>query len=304
MLTIVAAILPVFLLILVGAGLRRLDFPGEAAWGPLSRLAYYVLFPALILEALGGAQLGALRVGPMAAAIVATLVAVMAVLLALRPRLADTDPAFSSVVQGSTRVNGYICLSLVDSIWGSAGLTVAAVAMAAIVPTVNVLAVSTLARFGHGGDPRVRAVVRTLARNPLIWAALAGIALNATGIGLPPVIGPMAEMLSRAALPLGLLIVGAALDFSAVRHDAGPIVRSAVLKLAVAPAFAAVFLWLFGVEGITADVALLFMAAPTATASYVLARELGGDARLMAGLVTAQTLASLVTLPVILVFVQ
>jgi hypothetical protein len=54
------------------------------------------------------------------------------------------------------------------------------------------------------------------------------------------------------------------------------------------------------VEGLTAAIALLFMASPTATSSYILARQLGGDATLMAGVITLQTAVSMVSLPVIL----
>ena len=110
----------------------------------------------------------------------------------------------------------------------------------------------------------------------------------------------MLEILGRAALPIGLLAVGGGLDFAAVRANAGTVGAATGLKLLVMPAMTAATLWAFGVEGMTAAVALLFNASPTASSSYILARQLGGDARLMAGIFTLQTAASMVTLPVVL----
>jgi hypothetical protein len=54
------------------------------------------------------------------------------------------------------------------------------------------------------------------------------------------------------------------------------------------------------VDGVAAFVAVLFNALPTAPTAYILAKQLGGDASLMASLITWQTLVSLITLPVLL----
>ena len=66
------------------------------------------------------------------------------------------------------------------------------------------------------------------------------------------------------------------------------------------PAIAALTCWAFDVQGLTAAVVILFSATPTATSAYILARQLGGDAGMMAGITTLQTAAALVTLPLVL----
>jgi hypothetical protein len=187
-----------------------------------------------------------------------------------------------------------------SALWGSAGVTVGAIAVAVFVPTVNVIGVLALAHYGSARQPGVLGLVASLARNPLILAALVGIALNGASIGLPPVVAPVIQILSRAALPIGLLSVGAALDLGAAWRRAPLIAQNTALKLLGVPLLGAGVLHLFGVEGLTAGVAILFLASPTAVSSYILARQHGGDASLMAGIVTAQTAASLVTLPVVL----
>lgn len=297
---VIAAILPVFLLIFLGTWLRARGFPGEGFWAPAERLTYFVLFPVLIVTTLAKADLAGLSVLPMAGAVVATLLSVSGLLVLLRRRLGVDGPGFTSLIQGAIRMNTYICLAVAAALWGNAGVTVAAIVVAIMVPTVNIVSVAVLARFGTAAQPTPAGVARSLATNPLIVAAVLGILLNASGLHLPPIIEPMLEILGRAALPIGLIAVGAALDFHAARANARIIAQNVATRLLVTPAIAAVLLWAFGVEGLTAAVALLFLASPTATSSYILARQLGGDAKLMAGILTAQTGAAMITLPVVL----
>ncbi len=300
MLAIVAAILPVFLLIFLGALMRRRGFPGEGFWAPAERLSYTLLFPALIVKTLATADLAGLRVLPMTLALLATLLGIAGLLVLARPVLRIDGPGLTSLIQGATRMNAFICLAVASALWGSAGVTVGAIAVAVFVPTVNVIGVLALAHYGSARQPGVLGLVGSLARNPLILAALAGIALNGASIGLPPVVAPVVQILGRAALPVGLLSVGAALDLGAAWQRAPLIAQNTALKLLGVPLLGAGVLHLFGVEGLTAGVAILFLASPTAVSSYILARQHGGDASLMAGIVTAQTAASLVTLPVVL----
>ena len=87
-------------------------------------------------------------------------------------------------------------------------------------PLVNVLCVVVLSRYGTGqsNGPSVKAAVFGILRNPIILGVAAGALLNLSGIGKPPVIGPICEILGAAATPLGLLAVGAGLDIPAVSH--------------------------------------------------------------------------------------
>jgi len=172
--------------------------------------------------------------------------------------------------------------------------------VACLVPSVNLLSVFVLSRHGSAAALTWRGLARQVASNPLILACLLGAALNLAGLGLPPVLGPMMEVLSRAALPLGLLAVGAALDFSSLRGQQGLVAVAVGLKLVLLPGVTATLCWALEVQGAAAFVAIAFNALPTATSSYILARQLGGDARLMAAITTLQTFASMATLPLLI----
>ena len=137
-----------------------------------------------------------------------------------------------------------------------------------------------------------------MGRNPLILACLAGIAVNLSGLGLAAPIETLFQLLGRAAPSVGLMCVGAGLDLVAARNGKAWVMLSAVLKLAVMPLIALAIAQALGVTGAAAKVLIVFHALPTAPSAYIMARQLGGDARLMAGILTAQTALAVVTLPV------
>jgi malonate transporter len=300
MLEIVLVILPVFLLIFLGQLCRRRAFPGDGFWAPAERLTYFLLFPALLAITLAQADLSELTVLPAALGTSAAMLIMTGIALVLRPSLWISGAAFTSFYQGVVRLNTYIGLSVAFGLWGEAGLAASAVVLGAIVPLVNVTSIFVLARYGTAAQPSLAGVGRQIATNPLILAIVLGAALNLTGIGPPPVFGDMLRILGRAALPIGLLAVGAALDLEAARRGKAISGLASLLKLAVLPALAYGLGLAFGASGVALSVGVLFAALPTATSAYILARQLGGDAAFMANLCTLQTLLALVTLPLVL----
>ena len=297
MLTIFVALAPIFLLILLGWGMRAFGFVPDGFWPPAEKLTYFLLFPALLVANLAEARLEGLPVTAITSAhalgIAAMAVLAVAAMGVLRRRPFHLDGAgFTSVFQAVIRPNTYVGLAAAAGLWGAEGVTVTALCVALVVPVVNVLSVVALVRWAGptGAAPRRwRDTALPVLRNPLIAACLAGIALNVTGIGLPPVVGPFLKILASASLPIGLLAVGAGLDLKGFR-TAGPAVALAVaVKLAVLPLVVGGLAWSLGVRGVPLLVTVAYAGLPIAPNSYVLARQLGGDARLMAAMITAST---------------
>jgi predicted permease len=300
---VAAALAPVFALILIGYGFRRSGFLGPLFWEAADRLTYYVLFPALLVHNLATAPLAGLRAGGAAAALAGATLAVAAAVLMLRQRFPLDGPGFTSLYQGAIRPNTYVGLASAAALFGAKGVTLAAVAIAATVPLVNLLSVGALAVFAgdrDGGARSKRAVLRAIfwsvARNPLVLACGAGLALNASGLGLPAV-GPVVEALGRAALPLGLLSVGAGLEWAALRARKLPLAAAAGAKLVLLPAVSALILAATGTTGLPALVAVLFASLPTSATSYIMARQMGGDHGLMAAIITAEIVLAAITIP-------
>jgi hypothetical protein len=300
MLQIIQVILPVFLLIAVGYALRKKGFPGEGFWAPAEKLTYFVLLPALIVNAIAKADFSSTEILPLAATLILAILTMTALSLALKPFFGVDGPGFTSLYQSVIRMNTYIGLSVSFGLFGQAGLLAAALAIATIVPLANICCVTMLARFGTAAQPTPVAILKLLARNPLLMACVIGGVMNLAGLGLLPVVSDMFTILGRAALPLGLLAVGAALNIRSLKQSKGIAVASTLMKLLLLPAITWGIGQLLGLAGVELAIAVLYSGLPTATSAYILARQLGGDAPLMANLCTVQTLISMLTIPLIL----
>ncbi len=296
---ILTALWPVFALLVIGYLARRYDFPGAAFWPPAEKATYFVLFPSLLVSRLSQADLASVQSSLLVTAVLSMLLILSLLVLLIRPLLGVGNPQFTSVYQGSLRFNTYVALAVSAALLPEQGVVLAAVMTAVMIPTLNLLCVLVFAWFGES-RPTAKGVLKTLARNPLILACLLGIALNLSGIGLPAPARPVLGLLGGMALPLGLLAVGAALNLRVLRHSGPAVVAASLFKLLVCPLIAFVLARLFGLSSAAALVLLIFASVPTATAAYILARQLGGDAELMANIITTQTLISLLSMPVVL----
>lgn len=294
----IGAVAPVFALILLGFGLRRLGFPGDDFWPHCERLVYYLLFPALLVTRLAVVPLEAEPLTELALALVLPTLAVSAGQLLLRPLVALPAASFTSVFQGSIRFNTYIALALGAALDPGRGLALTALAAAMLIPLVNLLCVSVLVlsgtdrQSGWSGMP-----ARSLIRNPLILACLTGVSINLSGLALPQVVADTAGLLGKTALPLGLLAVGAGLALRVSLEQVKALALSGVAKLLVLPLLAWGICGWFQASREVTLIAVMFAALPTASSAYILARQMGGDHQTMAAIITLQTLFAMFSLP-------
>ncbi|KQT50495.1 transporter [Methylobacterium sp. Leaf456] len=293
------ALLPVVLLIALGMGLRRGRFLDGAFWPGAEWLAYFVLLPSLFFHGLATAQLDALPVAELALTLILATTTVAGLVVAARPLMRIDGPGYTSVFQGAVRFNNYVGVTLAAGLYGAKGIALAAICNAAIVPTVNILCVVVFARYGSARLSGL-GIARQIATNPLVVSSLAGIGFRMLGLHLPPGLEPAFRTLGAASLPLGLLCIGAALEFGAVRAWTGAIAGASAIKFLAMPAATVVSALIFGLDGPALTVALVFQVLPTASSSYIMARQLGGDAALMAGIIAAQTLLALAAIPLVL----
>jgi predicted permease len=308
------ALAPIFFLIMLGYFLGRMEFPAKGFWPLAESLTYYVLFPALLVDKLAAADLAGVPAWHMAAAMAGAVTAVSLVMCLARPLAFPDRPAFTSVFQGAIRPNTYVGLSTAWALLGGRGLVLSAVAIMTLIPLVNLFSVTCLAVHGDsansgvaGGDGRrdparsgPARLVLEIGRNPLILACAAGILLNLSGQPLPETILEMVRLTGRASLTLGLLAVGAGLRFAAVLEQWPAIAVSGLASLVFLPLAAWFLATRLGLSGAPLAVSVIFTAIPTSVSSFILARQMGGDHRLMAAIITAQTAAAVLTLPLAL----
>lgn len=293
------ALLPVFLAIALGVVLKRTLLPSEEAWNGIERLTYFVLFPVLLMVTTGTADVSGFPAREMAISLIVPFVAVsLSLLLTSRLLIRGLDlsgPSFTSVFQAATRWNSYITLAIAAALYGKSGLALVAVALIALIPLINAVNVWVLSHYASDEKLTARAIAVQIIRNPMVWSCLIGLAINLTHLPLPKFLIAYGELLGRSSLALGLLLVGAGLAIGDAWKVNAPIALASVLKLVFTPLAAiALALWL-GLSGAPLAIVALVSSAPTAPTSYILARQMGGDAPLVARILTFQTAVAVVT---------
>lgn len=287
----VLLLLPDFSLILLGAAIRRWMHLGDHFWSGVEKLVYFILFPALLVNAIMRTQLDLGAALPLLATAFAAMAGGMLLGLLPRPLLRVPALSFASVYQCAYRFNSYIALAVAGMLFGSPGIATMGLVVGAAVPFANLVSVWMLARHGEIG------LWREVARNPLIWATAGGFLLNVAGFLPPPPLQAFLGRLADASIALGLIAVGAALRLdgtAGLRLLSGWLLA---VKLLALPLIAIVVGRAVGLSGLNFQIAVLFAAMPTASSAYILAMRMGGDGRSVAWLISASTLAAMISLP-------
>jgi len=291
-------LLPDFLLIASGWLLCRYTPLNRSVWDGAERLVYYVLFPALLFNAIVKNPIhptAALPIVFCGLAIVGTGI----VLAYATRRVPGVDSHLhASGAQTAFRFNSYIALALAERLAGPPGLAWTALLVAVCVPVCNVAAVFPLARHGGHG------FLRELAKNPLIIATGSGLAFNLLGLSLPGLASTTLARVGGAALPLGLMAVGAGLQMGALKKAPRLAAMLLSIRHAVLPLLAVTLVVALRLPPAQQAVLVAFAALPTASSAYVLAARMGGHGGFVAGLVTLSTLIAMAGLPLALLLLR
>jgi predicted permease len=287
-------ILSDFALIALGLLLRRLwsESFRKGFWTGAEKLVYYVLFPALLFNAINRAQFSLATEATVLAVAVGAFLSAVALGFAARLVVRPAPDVFASCVQTAFRYNSYIGLALAQTLLGARGVALLALVIAVCVPLANTFAVYALARHAQRG------LLRELASNPLIVATVAGLVTNLLGIRVPTFLSvALLDRLGNGGLALGLLCIGAGLTLDNVQTPKRVLAYFSAIKLLAFPAVALVLAHALGLGRVETQLVVLFGALPTASTAYVLAARMGGNAAPVAFTITGQTLVSVLTLP-------
>jgi predicted permease len=284
-------LLPDFLLSALGVALSRSRQFDAGFWAGVERLVYFVLFPALLFRSLAASPRGFMDAGPLAVAGLGFTVAGMLLSALAHPLFRLPHATFAACFQCGFRFNTYVALAAAARVAGADGVATMSLLVGVLVPVVNVVAVTMLAR-GKGLH-----VLAAIARNPLVIACVLGISWNVLRIPIPAVGGRILELLAAAALPLGLLAVGAGLRPSRSTLPLPPLLWWSAVKLAAVPAIALVLARALGLPRRERQVAVALAAVSTAPSAYILAVQMNANGAAAALLISSGTLVAAVTLP-------
>ncbi|MEP7280470.1 MAG: AEC family transporter [Rubrivivax sp.] len=291
-------LLPDFLLIVIGFVVCRYTPLNRPVWDGAERLVYYLLFPALLFSAIVRNPLQPSEALPLAVAGLGVTLAGIGAAYALRRGRGVDLALHASGAQVAFRFNSYVALAVVERMAGMPGLASIALVMSLVVPLCNVAAVWPLARHGGHGYGR------ELLRNPLIVATVAGLACNLVGLRLPELASFTLNRIGAAALPLGLMAVGAGLRLGALRDGPGLAAALLAIRHALLPVVALALAFGLGLSPLQQTVLVVFASLPTASSAYVLAVRMGGRGAYVAGLVTVSTVLGMLSLPLALMALQ
>lgn len=287
-------LLPDFLLIVAGYLLCRHTSIDRSVWDGVERLVYYVLFPVLLFVAILKQPLQPGDLMTFAGCGLAVIGAGIALAYALGHWPGMDARLHASGAQTAFRFNSYVALALAERLGGVNAVAWTALLIALCVPVCNVAAVWPLARHGQQG------FLRELVRNPLIIGTVSGLVANLAGLQLPDPANVALARVGGAALPLGLMAVGAGLRMGALRDAPGLAAGLMTIRHLVLPLWAIVLVHLAGLPAAQQTVVVAFAALPTASSAYVLATRMGGHGPFVAGLVSLSTLLGMVGLPLAL----
>ncbi len=302
------------MVIILGHLLRRSSIFGDDSWTAIGNICYYVLFPCMLAKTLYSANLTGLPIYKLTLAMVGGTLISSILLIASRRLYTGvfgmTNASFTSIFQGVTRWNGFMGIAIVTGFYEGAdrdyALTIIALAIAIMVPMINIFNVTVLALWGDTNDQDVgfMTVLKGIATNPFITACIVGVSLNLLPIEVPKIIFDGVSIVSGGALGLSLMAIGAGLRFSEITSTQVAIFFGVFYRLLGMPLIMFGLTIALGIDGIEQTVVVIASAVPTAAASYVLALKMGGDATLMANIIALQVLMAGFTLPAVILLAE
>lgn len=304
MLMIVDILVPIFLLILLGYLLKVIQFPHADFWNYLDKFNYFVLFPSLLIYKLSTADLSTIHSFDYVF-ITGFSILFVSLIAVLINKLGKFDnSAFTSIYQGAVRFNTYVFLALVDALFGDKGIVLAAFLITFMIPLLNILSIGVFSFYMSNTKVTIVSFMKSIFKNPLIISCVIGGGMNYLGIHFPSLVENSLLLLTSAALPLGLLSVGVGLGFSNILEVKSELVVSTFVKLIFMPIVVLIFGYLFNLSSIVLAIIVIFASMPTATSSYILAKQLGGDAKLMSSIISIQTIVSIFSIFAFLQFIN
>ena len=285
-------LLPDFLLILLGFLLVRYSPLDKSVWEGAEKLVYYLLFPALLINAVNQTRFDWNGTSHML--IVAGLAFGSAIFLGyLSKYLAHhNQKLWVSGFQTAFRFNSYIAFAVAGRLFGEEGVALMALTVGCFVPIANAVAVWALAKHSDSH------LLKELAKNPLLVATIFGLGTNLLDWRLPEPVSLSLGRLGSASIAMGLLAVGAGLVWIKSKRDGLLIAYWTTVKLLAMPTIAFLAGRYANLPAPQLNNVVLFAAMPTATSAYVLANRMRGDGAIVAISISIMTIAAAITLPI------
>jgi malate permease and related proteins len=264
-------------------------------------LVFYIFSPALVFHSMSTTTVSANDSFHIVAVLLASFAAMYAVAMLWSTLRRHDAPMRAAFAVGATTPNvGNMGLPVSKLAFGDLGLQIAVMNFVAGAVLVNTAGIAIAAM---AGGSRRDALLAPL-KYPALYAATAGIAVNVTGFNLPVAIDTPAQSLGDAAIPTMLVVLGIQLGNMTGHDSPVDLVAVNIARLLVAPAAAFVMVEALGVEGVTRGTLIVLAAMPTAVSAIVLATTFRARPAFVTQVVVSSTLASMLTLTLLINLVR
>lgn len=286
---------PVFAMLFLGVLLRRLGWIDVAFINTASELVFKGTMPTMLFLAILQADLETALQPALLGYF--TLASVAGFLIAWAWSLwRCRRPDRGVYVQGAFRGNnGIVGLALATSMYGDYGLSLGGVLAGAVILVYNTLSSVVLAFYSPHARTDPWSIAKSVLGNPLILGVLAALPFAYWHVGLPAWLLTSGDYFAQMTLPLALICIGGTISLAALRESGGMAFSASLLKMVWLPLLATLGAWLCGFRGAELGVLYLYFASPTAAASFVMAKAVGGNHQLAGGIVVITTLLAAVT---------
>lgn len=301
------AMIPMAVLLAVGYILKKVGIAEEGAKNFLSKYLFYFAMPCLAFRSIASFSFEDSFVANLVLHNLTTMILAFLLSIGFMYLIREKNmrgSAHMAVYRGN---QGYIGMYAAKSMYGSLALSKAAVINGFENPLVNILAVTGMEIFRteKSNSTFFKTVGRVLLRvvkNPFVIAVVLGMieSMIRTNVLSIAAIDKSLEMAGNTALPLALVLIGASLTFSYIKKNFSLVSLLSFIKIGLLP-LVAWFLgrFVFMLESGDLAIGVMLLGTPVAVSSYVFAREMGADEKLMASCIGLSTLLSIFTLPLI-----
>ena len=263
----------------------------------LNTLNFKLFFPFLMFKNVYGAEPENLPTPALIIMGVVSLLAVVALLFILVPRIVPENPRRGTIIQAIFRSNFIIYgIPLTTFVFGEGKASVCGIMVMIMVSMFNILSVIVLEYFREGGKVRPGPLLLGIVKNPLLQGCVAGLLCYLLGIKLPVFLKEPVFALGSMASTLALVVLGANLQFAELKKNGRTVTAVLLIRLLLLPLVMVPLGWMIGLRGVELFLILMIYGTPVATASYPMAQNMGGDGQLAGQLVFVSTVASLGTI--------
>lgn len=287
---------PLLFTMSIGFAAKYFGLLGKDEISGINKLVYWILLPILLFCSINKPELYKLsNIRLLSFTILATALVMLASIVIV-PKLTKDRRKIGVVIQGLIRGNVlYFGVPVISTLIGDEGLGLISITIVALVPMYNFVSVIVLEK-NTGGQSDLKNLLRQLSKNPLIVSAVVGMLVVVFKIHVPDLIMQSFQNISKATTPTALLLLGAAIELNFTKEDLKMVIGVTLTKLVLIPIITITAAILFGLTN--AEIVTMFavFAAPTAVASYSLAREMKADFDLAGQIVFMTTMVSVITI--------